>query len=716
MSRNAAPPPHALVVDHDLVVRIALVDYLEEAGFQIEEADSGAQCLAICTARRPDILLLDVSLPDADGLQLCEAIRALPHCEHLPIVMITGRDDLASVERAYRAGAADFIVKPINFNLLVHRLHFVLRAQQTAEQLRESESNLAHAQRIAQLGAWECSLDDQRMSGSDEVGQVLVGRRGWIPETPEAFLACVCAEDRERVREAFRQGAGSGEAFDVDFRVQPRGGQPKYAHLDVEFQRDAHGRVVGARGSLQDVTEYRAAQARIHELAFYDSVTGLPNRAYFRERLTECLAQARRSGRRLALLFVDLDQFKRINDSWGHHVGDELLCQVARRLSEALRRSDVMSRFDTREKSTLARLGGDEFVILLNDIERPEHAGNAAQRLLDQFKQPFLLDDNEVFVSGSVGIAVFPDDATDEHTLLKHGDMAMYQVKQEGRNGYSFFTADMNTRAIERLNMEASLRRAVERDEFRLYYQPKVAAASGEVVGAEALIRWQHPDLGLIGPAQFIPIAEESGIIVAIGTWVMEEACRQRAAWATCLAPDFQVSVNLSAAQFAQADLVETVVRALDAAGVSPSQLQIELTETMLMGDLARGLEVLRQLREHGVALAIDDFGTGYSSLNYLKRLPISCLKIDRSFVRDLNDDPRDAAIVRSTVALAHNLGLSVVAEGIENAEQRDVLVSFGSDELQGYLYSPPLPPVAFIDWLTRYRADARKPLRIASG
>jgi diguanylate cyclase (GGDEF)-like protein len=713
---NAPPsPPYALVVDDDLVIRIALVDYLEEAGFEVEEAENGAQCLAAFERRRPDIMLLDVSLPDADGLALCQRIRAQAAGEHLPIVMITGRDDLASVERAYRAGATDFIVKPLNFNLLIHRLQFVMRAQQTAEQLRRSESNLAHAQRIARLGAWEYAFDSGVVTGSDEVGQVLAAKRGWLPTTPEQFLACVCAEDRERVREALSAGARSGEAFDIDFRVSNEQDGAVHAHLDVEFLRNAAGRITRMRGSLQDVTEHRATQARIHELAFYDAVTGLPNRAYFRERLSASLAMADRRNRRVALLFVDLDQFKRINDSWGHHVGDELLCQVAQRLGEALRRSDLVCRFDAQEKATLARLGGDEFVILLSDIERPENAGTVAQRVLDQFKPSFMLDGNEVFVSGSIGIAVYPDDATDEHTLLKHGDLAMYQVKQEGRNGYSFFTADMNTRAMERLNMEASLRRAVEREEFRLFYQPKVAAASGQVIGAEALIRWQHPDLGLIGPQQFIPIAEDCGVIVAIGTWVINEACRQLAAWNTQLPGGFQMSVNLSAAQFAQAELVEVVDHAMTAAGVAPAQLQLELTETMLMGDVRSALSLLHSLRDRGVAIAIDDFGTGYSSLNYLKRLPITCLKIDRSFVRDVNTDPRDTAIVRSTVALAHNLGLSVVAEGIENEQQRDALVSFGGDELQGYLFSPPLPPQAFIDWLRDYQAT-RAPLRLAAG
>ena len=712
MSGPHQKPPRALVVDDDVVIRIAVTDYLEEAGFEVDEADSGEECLAAIEACVPDILLLDVGLPGIDGFEVCRRLRSHERGAHLPIVMVTGHDDLSSVDTAYKSGATDFIVKPINFHLMIYRLQFLIRAQQLAERLRHSESNLAHAQRIARLGAWEYSRQTGYLGSSDEVGAILFAQRGRMPATMEDFFAAICAEDRQRVRAAFEEGLRNGAAYDIDFRIRDTNGHDLHLHQEIEFLTDAATQVVGARGTLQDVTEHRATQARIHELAFFDTVTQLPNRAFFMQRLSEALAISQRKNRRMALLFVDLDQFKRINDSWGHHVGDDLLRQVSQRLGETLRRSDSIGRMAAEDDPTLARLGGDEFVVLLSELDQPEHASSAARRILEQLKKPFVIEGNEVFISGSVGIAIYPDDGLDEQSLLKHADMAMYQVKKEGRNGYSFFTEKMNTRAIERLNMEASLSRALDRGEFRLYYQPKISAISERVSGAEALIRWQHPELGLIGPNQFIPLAEDTGIIVPVGKWVLEEACRQLAQWQPDLEPGFQICVNLSAAQFAQSDLLDTIEQALRAAAIPAGQLQLELTETILMSDMGRSLEILQELRDRGVELAIDDFGTGYSSLNYLKRLPIACLKIDRSFVRDVTTDTRDEAIVRSTIALAHNLGLRVTAEGIENEDQRDALISYGSDELQGYHYSPPMPASDFMAWLATYHRDQTRPHR----
>lgn len=710
MNSKPARLLRALIVDDELVIRVTLTDHLEEAGFMVDEADTGEGCLATFEISVPDIVLLDVGLPGINGFEVCRRLRSHKYGAHLPIVMITGQGDLNSIEIAYQSGATDFIVKPINFNLLIYRLQFLIRAQQLAERLRHSESNLAHVQRIARLGAWEYARDTDHFEYSDEIGALLVGQRGQASTKMEDFFAAICDVDQPRVRAAFALGLCHGEAYDIDFRVRHASGRELHLHQDVEFVTDGAALVVGARGSLQDVTEHRATQARIHELAFFDAVTGLPNRTFFMERLSETLSLSCRMQRRMALMFVDLDQFKRINDSWGHHIGDDLLRQVSQRLRETLRCSDIIGRLTPPEEPTLARLGGDEFVVLLSELDCPEDASNAAERILHQLKKPFIIEANEVFISGSVGIAIYPDDGVDEQSLLKHADMAMYQVKSEGRNGYSFFTAEMNTRVIERLKTEASLWRAVERSEFLLYYQPKIAARSGHVIGSEALIRWQHPELGLIGPDQFIPVAEDTGIIIPVGKWVLEEACRQLGVWQSELEPGFQMCVNLSAGQFAQSDLLQTVEMALNAAALSAGQLQLELTETILMRDMHRSLETLQELRDRGIEFAIDDFGVGYSSLNYLKRLPIACLKIDRSFVRDVTTDSRDAAIVRSTIALAHNLGLRVTAEGVETSDQRHVLINYGSDELQGYYYSPPMPADKFMAWLHAYERDQVAP------
>ncbi len=697
---------HALVIDDDLVTRIAISDYLEEAGFQVSEAATGQDGLAALGADSIDIVLLDVGLPDIDGLEVCRRIRALSEGLHLPVVMMTGHDDEGSVHRTYEAGATDFVAKPLNFGQLMHRLRFLLRAKDVADKLRLSEARLAQAQRIARIGSWEFDLKSRVFECSDQVGEILARDNGLAPTSLEAMFGAVCQEDRDHAHWKFKQGAILGDAYDLEFRVRRQDGSLAFIHQETEYVTDEYGQVLRALGTLQDVSESRAAQAQIRELAFFDNVTGLPNRAFFMERLAEMLALARRKQRKLALMFVDLDQFKRVNDSWGHHAGDELLRQVSDRLNHTLRRCDVVSRIGDADSRTLARLGGDEFVVLLSEIARPEDAGTVARRILEELKRPFTIEDTEIHVSGSIGIASYPDDGTDEQSLLRNADVAMYQVKEEGRNSYRFFTPEMNTRAIERLNMEASLWRALEREEFCLHFQPKVDVGSGRIVGAEALVRWQHPTIGLVSPAQFIPIAEESGIIVPLGSWVLNEACRQLAEWGDHMGEDFQVCVNLSGAQFSQPDLREVIEAALNSSGLAPARLQLELTESILMGDTGRHLQTLEAMRDMGVELSIDDFGTGYSSLAYLKRLPIACLKIDRDFIRDIDEDERDSAIVRGTIALAHSLALRVTAEGVEKAAQRRVLEQLGCDELQGYYFSPPLPPAALVEWVLNWRRD----------
>ncbi|MGE0482586.1 MAG: putative bifunctional diguanylate cyclase/phosphodiesterase [Gammaproteobacteria bacterium] len=704
-----ASPALVLVIEDDLVSSIAVQDYLDEAGFRTACAADGDSGLAAFDDLRPDLVLLDVSMPGRNGFEVCRDIRTHVAGRYVPIVMMTGHDDLESVDRAYESGATDFVAKPMNFALLIHRLRYVLRAKQVADQLRRSEASLAQAQRIARLGSWDLEIASGRFQCTDELRR-LFDADGEATQPPpaalEEILARVCDEDRPGVVARYREALAAGENYDIDFRLRARDGATLHVHQETEFQHDDSGRPRFAFGTFQDVTEARLSEARIRELAFFDPVTGLPNRVYFMERLTEVLAMARRSQRCMALMFVDLDQFKRVNDSWGHHAGDELLRQVSQRLSESLRRCDVLMHNSNADERPLARLGGDEFVVLLSEIRRADDAAIVARRLLQELKRPFDIGETEVYVSGSIGISTYPDDGLDEETLLRHADIAMYRVKEEGRNGFRFFEADMNSRAIARLNMETSLWRALERDEFLLHYQPKIDAASGTVTGAEALVRWYHPDIGLISPGEFIPVAEETGLVAPLGTWVIQQACRQIAAWQADGQAPFKVSVNLSAAQFAQDGLVDTIEAAVRAAGISPRMLQLELTESMLMEDVERHIRALEALRALGIEIAIDDFGTGYSSLAYLRRLPIDCVKIDRAFVREIARDRRDAAVVRGAIALAHSLDLTVVAEGVEDAGQLDLLRRFGCDEIQGYHFSPALAPAEFLAWRAAYEEE----------
>ncbi|MDP1652996.1 MAG: EAL domain-containing protein [Rhodocyclaceae bacterium] len=441
------------------------------------------------------------------------------------------------------------------------------------------------------------------------------------------------------------------------------------------------GRFAGAVAIFRDITQRRANAERIHQLAWFDKLTGLPNRALLMDRLGQATATALRDGKMLGTLFLDLDQFKTINDSLGHAIGDRMLQQVAERLSDCVRASD-----------TVGRLGGDEFVIVMPNIRAPADAALLAEKILAAVARPYLIDGRELHITPSIGIAVCPDDGCDAEALIQHADAAMYLAKEQGRNNYQYFTTALNARAVERLSLENALRGALERCELTLHYQPQVDLASGAIVGVEALLRWHHPALGQVPPDRFIPVAEDSGLINPIGAWVLKEACRQAQAWQAAGLPRIIMAVNVSGVQFRQTDLAETIAKTLAESGLPAADLEIEMTESVLMHGADAAVEVLRQIKALGVQVAIDDFGTGYSSLGYLKRFPIDKLKIDRSFVRDITTDPDDAAIASAIIAMAHRLRLKVIAEGVETLAQLHFLCQEGCDEAQGYHYSKPLP------------------------
>ncbi|BBL70393.1 EAL domain-containing protein [Methylogaea oryzae] len=450
--------------------------------------------------------------------------------------------------------------------------------------------------------------------------------------------------------------------------------------LSISTVRNDKGEIVNHIGIFSDISKLKAATEHIEFLAHYDPLTHLPNRLLLRDRVVQALAGRQRHGNRAAVLFLDLDRFKLINDSLGHAVGDALLVEVARRLSDSVRETD-----------TVSRLGGDEFVVLLSEVRNGDEAMQVAQKILRSMQEVFQVGIHQLAVTPSIGIALSPDDGEDFDTLLRNADAAMYTAKQDGRNSYVFFTPSMNAGALERLSMETSLRRALEREEFRLHYQPKVDADSGRVLGLEALLRWEHPELGWVPPSRFIPLAEDTGQIAAIGNWVLQTACRQNRAWQEQGLLAVPVAVNLSALQFRQRRLKDQVLDALRQSDLDARYLELELTESMLMEDTAGAVVMLAELRKIGVRLSIDDFGTGYSSLSYLKRLPIDALKIDQSFVRDIADDSDDAAIVSAVISMAHDLHLRVVAEGVETLEQLRFLRAHQCDEAQGYLFSRPV-------------------------
>ena len=472
-------------------------------------------------------------------------------------------------------------------------------------------------------------------------------------------------------RESFR---------DFEFAYTDRNGLRHHISTSGEPLADADGRFAGYRGVSRDITPRKQAEERIQYLASHDSLTGLPNRVMFGELLNHVLALSQRHERRFAVLFVDLDRFKFINDSLGHEAGDELLREVSRRLKSTLRSGDIV-----------ARLGGDEFVLVLQDLPGSEQAGGVARKLLSAVIRPIEINGQECRVTASIGISMYPDDAQDEASLMTHADIAMYHAKEEGKNNFQFYDGRLETMSLERLTLETRLRRAIERQELSLHYQPKLDLATNRIAGVEALLRWTSAELGAVSPAKFIPVAEETGLILAIGKWVLRSACAQCVQWQRAGLPPVRVAVNLSPRQLDDPELVAAVRDVLAGTGLAPDLLELEVTESSVMHHVERALEVLGALKAMGVRLAIDDFGTGYSSLAQLKRFPIDTLKVDRSFIRELPRDAEDRAIAEAIIAMGKTLSLTVVAEGVETLEQQEFLRARACDQMQGFYFSKPM-------------------------
>jgi len=562
--------------------------------------------------------------------------------------------------------------------------------------LQASQAKLSSLLSLSSDWIWEQDAEGRFTIVSDQ----LEARTG-LP--PEALLGHRCeidgplrtpAGDLQRLQEA----AAQREPFHaVTFAVTTPSGEQRHMHINGEPMFKG-SRFTGYRGVGRDVTNAVVAARRIEELARFDSLTGLPNRHRFMEELGSAIARSQRYGRRFALLFIDLDRFKFVNDNLGHAAGDDLLRTIGQRLSQLLREADL-----------LARLGGDEFVVLTEVNCEAATLSKVASRILNAIAQPMVLEGRRIEISASVGIGVYPEDGNTAPALLRAADAAMYQAKAGGKNTFEFFTAELAQRAALHFALEGDLRQALQRDQLELHYQPKVDARSGDLVGIEALLRWNHPKRGLLMPAVFIELAEESGLIVPIGRWILRAACEQMVRWqAAGLAPP-RCAVNISARQLQGDCLMQDLRDALAHSGLEPRHLEVEVTESMLMSDAAQAAAVLEAIDALGVEIAIDDFGTGYSSLAYLKRFPVRSLKIDRSFVRDLPGDEDDLAITRAVVAMGHSLGMTIVAEGVETLEQRDCLVQVGCDVLQGYLFSRPASSGAIEQWLQLAAQSSRQ-------
>ena len=704
---STSEQPDVLLVDDDEVNLLLTAIALRDRGFRITEASSGTQAITLLAAHTPDIVVLDAIMPGLDGFATCQAIRGMPGLENVPVLMLTGLDDDASITRAYQAGASDFFVKATQWSLLAGRLHYLLRASRTRIELERSKAKLGRAQDLARMGSFDWRRSEGGLAMSTE-GLRVFGNGPGERLTLRGLLRMVPSDKRRPLIRMLHDVLRHSTVLATDVPITLLDGRERIIHVEAEPEFNEHGNSVGYTGIVQDVTDRRVAEDRIRHLANFDALTGLPNRHQLIWRAERALETARRMQHQFALLLIDLDRFKNVNDAHGHAAGDELLMEVARRLRACVRHSDQVMEgaLETaggrshRALEAVGRLGGDEFVALLPEVAEDRDAERVAQRILEVMREPFFVNDGqECFVTASVGVAIFPRDGTTVVDLMRNSDVAMYSVKAQGKNAAAIYGPQFAGQGRERLELETALHKAIEREELVLHYQPKVDVRSARMVGAEALMRWQRGDR-LVPPGDFIPLAEETGLIVPLSEWAMREAARQARVWQQNFGFADAIAVNLPSRLFERSDLIEHIHQCATSHGVPHRVIMLEITESQLMKELQNVIPSLHRLNEIGVEIAIDDFGTGYSSLAYLTTLPISELKIDIKFVRDLGHTPQSSAVVSAIIALARSLGLRVVAEGVENLRQMEVLHRLGCGIMQGFLFSRPILPADLELWL----------------
>jgi diguanylate cyclase (GGDEF)-like protein/PAS domain S-box-containing protein len=672
-----------LIVDDDALNRDILCQYLTRAGYTTCSAEDGQKALRLAQTQSFDLVLLDVTMPGIDGFVVLQALRQMYTLTELPIIMVTGRSDSTDVVQALQLGANDYVTKPLDLPVVLARIHSQISRKHTEAALRQSEERYALAVRGANDGLWDWDLCRDEMYFSPRWKAMLGYAEDEIGTQPEEWFSRVHPDDLDSLQARLTDHLkGITPHFEYEHRMLHRSGSYHWMlsrGLAVRHTNEPPSRMAG---SLTDVTESKVS----------DPLTGLPNRLLFLDRLGRAIERAKRCADYLfAVLFIDLNRFKMINDSFGHSVGDELLSIVARRLEVCLRASDTVARLVGEH--TLARFGGDEFAILLEDIRHISDATRVADRIHTELSLPCTLHGHEFFPTTSIGITLSTTAYDQAEDILRDAGIALHRAKTEEHAPYAVFDQTMHAYTVARLQLETDLRRAVEQEELQVYYQAIVALPLGRIVGFEALARWQHPQRGFVSPAEFIPIAEKTRLIIPLGAWVLRQACKQTRTWQKRLPshPFLLVSVNLSGVQFFQPDLVELIGGILQEADLEPRSVKLEITESVLMDNVDSATSMLTRLHALGVKLGLDDFGTGYSSLSCLHRYPFDVLKLDKSFVQRLGTDDESAEIVRTIITLAHNLGLEVIAEGIETPQQLAHLKALGCEYGQGYLFSQPL-------------------------
>jgi diguanylate cyclase (GGDEF)-like protein/PAS domain S-box-containing protein len=666
-----------LLVDDEEAVLHSLVRLFRNHGYQLLTAGSGAEALRLLENNEVQVILSDQRMPEMTGVEMLTVVR-----ERYPEIIrmvLSGYSDISAISDAVNKGNIyKFLFKPWDNELLLENIRDAFERFDLSlkgEQFSRIYENTVEGIIITDQNTVIQAVNPAFSSITGYAPHEVIGKKPALLKSgshDQAFYQGMWATLGE-------QGKWTGEIWN-----KRKNGEIYPEWLNITVVRDAQGRVSQYVALFSDITQHKRSEELLRHQAYHDALTNLPNRLLFGENLELALSQAQRANHGVAVMLMDLDHFKYVNDTFGHDYGDRLLVMVAQRLRSVIRKGD-----------TLARMGGDEFTLLLPALREPAEAARVAEKIFKELSTPFTIEKNDFTVTASIGVSAYPQDGDSPETLLKNADSAMYQAKEEGRNHCVYFTPAMNEKMKERVDIEIELRHAIDAGELEVYFQPKQRLHDGALVGMEALVRWNHPQRGLVMPGKFIAIAENTGLIIPLGWFVLEDACRRTAAWNRAGA-DLRVAVNLSAYQFRDKGMLEVITQVLEQSGLDPHHLEIELTESLVMHDPEANIEQLVMLKRLGIAIAIDDFGTGYSSLSYLKRLPVDTLKIDQSFIRGVASDAHDAELVRAIISMAHGFKLEVVAEGVETAEQREFLLRQGCDVTQGYLYARPMPADAF--------------------
>jgi len=686
-----------LVVDDDPIVLKSLKDLLAIRGFNPNTAIGGQEAICQLDQNEYDLVLLDLHMPYVSGHDVMDYINS--NKIETSVIIVSGETSFEAAKNACTQGAYDFLRKPYATDELIITITNALKEKRLKKQNLFMQQQLSESERLHRYIVntspdiiYILDQDGHFTFINERIESLLGFSKEEIVGKHYSFL--VHHDDMEQAKYVFNErriGTRAAKNIELRLKCKDDGKSRHFNNRTLPIELSAMGMYTGnsqssssytgTYGVARDVTERKIAEETINFQAYHDLLTKLPNRALLRDRLSLAISQAKREDEKLAVMFLDLDRFKNINDSLGHMIGDELLQQVSMRLKECIRAAD-----------TLARFGGDEFTLMLPRLHNArDDACKLANKITNILKQPFNIEGHELYVSASIGIALYPQDGTSIDTLIKHADVAMYHVKGQGKNGYQFYSNEMNVPYLEKLSLDTGIHRALDNNEFSLVYQPQVNLRTGEIVGVEALLRWEHPEHGAISPSEFIPFAEESGLIIDIGYWVVKTACAELSRWRTAGLPEIRMSINISACQLMEDNIVINIINIMKDYDVPGSCIELEITENAIMDDMDSIIRKLQELSSHGITIAIDDFGTGYSSLSYLHKLPIHTLKIDRTFLKESRINKGDNTIINTIVAMAKGLSLNVIAEGVESQAQLEYLREIDCSEAQGFLFGKPL-------------------------